>query len=107
MRGETVESLVTGAEFSVEQILSGTLDAPVEYRQDHDEWVVVLTGGAVLFVDGGTISLAAGEWLLLPGGTSHRLDSTVPGTSWLAVRGPRPGSTVASPGPPPESAPAG
>ncbi len=76
----------------MEQILSGRLDAAAEYRQDHDEWVVVLTGGAVLTVEGGTVNLSAGEWLLLPCGTPHRLDSTVPGTSWLAVRGPAAGT---------------
>lgn len=59
----------------------GTIDAAPEYRQDHDEWVVVLTGGAVLTVDGGIVTLSAGERLLL----------TVPGTTWLAVRGPGPG----------------
>ncbi len=71
----------------VEQILSGELDAPADYLQDHDEWVVVLSGGATLIVEGTTIDLSAGEWLLLPRGVPHRLESTVPGTSWLAVRG--------------------
>jgi cupin 2 domain-containing protein len=73
--------------FSVEQILSGALDAALEYRQDHDEWVVVLAGGAVVTVEGTPVDLTAGEWLLLPRGVPHRLESTVPGTSWLAVRG--------------------
>jgi cupin 2 domain-containing protein len=89
-KGERVETLVTRPGFSVEQILSGTLDAAADYRQDHDEWVVVLAGGAVITVDGAAVGLSAGEWLLLPRGIPHRLESTVPGTSWLAVRGPGP-----------------
>ncbi len=71
----------------VEHILSGELEAPAGYLQDHDEWVVVLAGGASLTVDGNSIHLSAGEWLLLPRGTPHQLESTMPGTSWLAVRG--------------------
>jgi cupin 2 domain-containing protein len=72
--------------FVVEQILSGTFDAPQAYEQDHDEWVVVLAGGAVLEVEGVTHELVAGDWWLLPAGTPHRLVHTSPGTSWLAVR---------------------
>jgi cupin 2 domain-containing protein len=78
--------LARGAGFSVEQILSGLLDAPQQYQQDHDEWVVVLDGAAVLEVDGAAHHLVAGDWWLLPAGTPHRLVHTEPGTSWLAVR---------------------
>jgi len=87
-RGESTEPLVAAAGFSVEQILSGALESAVEYRQDHDEWVVVLAGAAELSVDGTPVRLSTGEWLLVPRGVPHRLDSTLPGTSWLAVRGP-------------------
>ena len=44
--------LASTSSFTVEQILSGRLDAPQDYVQDHDEWVVVLDGGAVLEVAG-------------------------------------------------------
>jgi quercetin dioxygenase-like cupin family protein len=37
-------------------------------------------------VDGETVTLSVGEWILLPRGVVHRLVSTVPGTHWLAVR---------------------
>ncbi len=73
----------------IEHILSGELEAPVAYRQDHDEWVVVLAGGAVLEVGGEHLSLSEGEWVLLPRQVAHRLISTVPGTEWLAVHAPR------------------
>ncbi len=87
LRGESVEVLAAVSGLVVEQILSGEITEPVEYLQDHDEWVVVLAGGATLTVDGTTIGLSAGEWLLLPRGTPHCLESTVAGTSWLVVRG--------------------
>jgi cupin 2 domain-containing protein len=84
--GERIELLARGAGFVVEQILSGRLAAPQDYEQDHDEWVVILDGGAVLEVDGVGHELASGDWWWLPAGTPHRLVRTEPGTSWLAVR---------------------
>ena len=84
--GERVTPLASGRGFAVEQILSGELAAPHDYQQDHDEWVVVLDGGAVLEVGGVAHDLAAGDWWFLPAGTPHRLERTAPGTSWLAVR---------------------
>lgn len=87
LRGESVETVAVVSGARVEQILSGDLDAAVDYRQDHDEWVVVLAGGATLVVHGVTVRLEAGEWLALPRGVPHRLESAQPGTSWLAVHG--------------------
>ncbi len=84
--GEETVALARGSGFSVEQILSGRLAAPQTYQQEHDEWVVVLEGGAVLEVDGVTHDLTAGDWWLLPADTPHRLVHTEPATSWLAVR---------------------
>lgn len=89
IEGEATVLLARGAGFTVEQILSGRLGAPQDYEQDHDEWVVVLAGGAVLDVDGVAHELGAGDWWLLPAGTRHRLVRTEPGTSWLAVRSTR------------------
>jgi cupin 2 domain-containing protein len=88
-RGELVTPLVAGTGFTVEQIISGRLESVAEYDQDHDEWVVVLAGAAVLEVDGVARDLQAGDWWLLPAGAPHRLLHTEPGTSWLAVRSTR------------------
>jgi cupin 2 domain-containing protein len=87
--GERAIRLAAGHGFSVEQILSGELSAPQVYEQDHDEWVVVLAGAAVLEVDGVAHDLGAGDWWLLPAGTPHTLVRTEPGTSWIAVRSSR------------------
>jgi cupin 2 domain-containing protein len=88
--GETVAVLATMGHVRVEHLLSGELAAPVDYLQDHDEWVVTLAGGAVLEVGGASVALAPGDWVLLPRGVPHRLVSTEWGTSWLAVRVPSP-----------------
>ena len=77
--------LVRGPRFSVEQILSGALSQPLDFKQEHDEWVVLLSGRARLVVAGEQLELAAGEWLLLPQNCPHTLIETDPGTNWLAV----------------------
>ena len=84
--GERTDRLAIADGFTVEQILSGELAAPQAYEQDHDEWVLLVEGAAVLEVDGTEHELDAGDWCLLPAGTPHRLVRTEPGTSWLAVR---------------------
>jgi cupin 2 domain-containing protein len=83
--GEAVERLLVLPGVVIEQILSGTLEAPLEFRQEHDEWVVLLTGGASLVVAGEDVELEAGDWLFLPAGVEHRVVATEPGSSWLAV----------------------
>ncbi|HEV2369901.1 MAG TPA: cupin domain-containing protein [Acidimicrobiales bacterium] len=85
--GERAEDVAVVGSARVEQILSGALTGPVEYLQAHDEWVVVLAGCAELEVMGERHELAAGEWVLLPAGTPHRLVRAQPGTAWLAVHG--------------------
>jgi cupin 2 domain-containing protein len=85
MSGEHVEELVQVGEVVIEQILSGVVDRPVDYAQDHDEWVVLLGGAAELEVDGERLSLEQGDWVLLPRQTPHRLIRTAQGTNWIAV----------------------
>jgi cupin 2 domain-containing protein len=70
----------------IEQILSGVVDGPVDFDQDHDEWVVLLEGAAELELNGETLLLEQGDWVLLPRRTPHRLIRTTQGTNWLAVR---------------------
>jgi cupin 2 domain-containing protein len=83
--GEAVERLVALPGVEIEQILSGALDAPLDFQQVHDEWVVLLSGSASLVVAGADVELEAGDWLFLPAGVQHRVASTTPGSSWLAV----------------------
>ena len=86
--GEHVERPAHASSVVFEQILSGKSDAPVDYDQDHEEWVVLLEGAAELEVDGELLSLESGDWLRLPRNTPHRRVSTAQVTSWLAVRVP-------------------
>jgi|HubBroStandDraft_6_1064221.scaffolds.fasta_scaffold1304076_2 mannose-6-phosphate isomerase-like protein (cupin superfamily) len=83
--GERVVTLLERPGAVIEQILSGALPQPLDFDQDHDEWVVVLEGHARLGLDGRELELHAGDWLLIPAGQPHRVLETRPGTSWLAV----------------------
>jgi cupin 2 domain-containing protein len=84
--GERSEEIAQLGGVVVEQILSGAIAAPVDYDQDHDEWVVLLSGGATLDVGDESLDLVAGDWVLLRAHVRHRLVETVPGTIWLALR---------------------
>src|SRR3954470_15968012 len=83
--GEQTVELARVRNAMIEEIVSGTVDAAVEYRQEHDKWVVVISGNAVLDVDGETVELSRGDWLLLPAGMRHRVLHAETGTQWLAV----------------------
>jgi len=86
-RGERAEVVARFAGVVIEQVVSGALDAPVDYDQDHDEWAVVLAGAAVLDIGGVRHDLTPGDWVLLPAHVAHRLVHTQPGTVWLTVHG--------------------
>ncbi len=53
--------------------------------QAWDEWVLVVAGAATLEVSGEQLRLTAGDWVLLPAGTPHRVLTTEHGTHWIAV----------------------
>ena len=84
--GETSEEVARIGGVIIEQILSGELRSPLEYDQDHDEWVLVLSGSAVLEVGVERVEVSAGDWLFLSAHQRHRLLETEAGTSWLAVQ---------------------
>jgi cupin 2 domain-containing protein len=61
-------------------------DAP--YDQDRDEWVLLLSGAARLWLeDRGEIALTAGDTLFIPAHLRHRVMYTQaePPTVWLAI----------------------
>jgi len=75
----------------IERIVSTGQRTPDDewYDQAEDEWVVLLTGAARLFIEGEAQdrSLQPGDWLLLPAHCRHRVTWTqqTPATIWLAV----------------------
>ncbi len=74
----------------VERILSRGAASPPDfwYEQAWDEFVLVVSGAAVLaFADGSERRLDAGDYAILPALCRHRVAWTDPGqeTLWLAV----------------------
>ena len=84
-QGEKYETLLRHRNFVVERIVSSSATSPVEYLQSHDEWVLLVRGTAALSVAEERIDLKAGDYLFLPAGVPHRVESTSNGALWLAV----------------------
>lgn len=83
--GERFEELLRHRNLVVERILSSSSPVKVPYVQSQDEWVVLLQGEARLVVAGETCVLTAGDYLFLPAGVTHSVESVSTGALWLAV----------------------
>jgi cupin 2 domain-containing protein len=89
---EKFEQIVSGKNVQIERIVSTgqTTTSGQWYDQTTDEWVILLQGKAELaFADNTRIKLKAGDYLLIPAHTKHRVESTSvePACIWLAVHG--------------------
>lgn len=90
---EFFETLAAGSGSArIERIVSRGHASPPDfwYDQEQAEWVALLSGSAVLKLDGPdgeNLSLSPGDWIHLPAHRKHRVESTDPGTEtvWLAV----------------------
>jgi cupin 2 domain-containing protein len=89
---EKFEQIVSGKNIQIEHIVSTgqTTTSEQWYDQELDEWVILLQGEAELsYVDNMKIKLKAGDYLLIPAHTKHRVEYTSiePACIWLAVHG--------------------
>lgn len=88
---ELVCTLLTAPGFRVERIVSQGHRSPdgFWYDQSEDEWVLVLSGSAVLEVEGTERFLSSGDSLLLPAHQKHRVleTSAEPPCVWLCIFG--------------------
>ena len=88
---ELFENLLNKKAVRIERIVSrGHATTEVEwYDQDWEEWVILLKGQAILRYEKNAdlIELNAGDYLLIPAHTRHRVEWTAPNqdTIWLAV----------------------
>ena len=72
----------------VERIVSSG-QASQWFDQDHDEWVMVLSGSADLeYANGATVHISAGQGLVIPASVRHRVVRTARPTIWVAVHFP-------------------
>jgi cupin 2 domain-containing protein len=87
---EIVTELLLRKGVRIERIVSTGQSTPADkpYDQDHDEWVLLLTGSAGLWIDGqGERDLRPGDHVLIPAHCPHRVTRTANNgpTVWLAV----------------------
>lgn len=85
---ETFHTLHQDARVKIERIASHGQASPEGfwYDQPDDEWVMLMHGEASLvFDDGRTVALQAGDHVLVPKHRRHRVERTSANALWLAV----------------------
>ena len=88
---ELFEDIIANRCFRLERIVSKGHASPPGfwYEQEEDEWVVLLSGEAVLLFEqtGREVRMAAGDCMLIPAGVRHRVEWTDPlrPDVWLAL----------------------
>ncbi len=82
---ENFETLLKCKNIIIERIVSSDNIKPKEYKQEQDEWVILMKGNAEIEVDGKKFILNEGDYIFIPSKTSHRVLKTEKGTIWLAV----------------------
>ena len=93
---ERLNDILNRPGLRIERIVSTGQASPPGfwYDQDWDEWVILLSGGAGLSIEGEPErSLAPGDYVFLPANRRHRINWTDPdmATVWLAVHIGEPG----------------
>lgn len=87
---EIFELLAKSETTRIERIISKGHKSPDSgwYDQEKNEWVLVLRGEAILlFEDGTSVNLKAGDYINIPAHKKHKVEWTDPEieTVWLAV----------------------
>lgn len=87
---EVFDLLVQSGDVKIERIISKGHASPDTgwHDQDHNEWVIVLQGEALISIEGGEeIDLCAGGYVNIPAHTKHKVSWTKPDseTIWLAI----------------------
>ena len=85
LEDEQFEMLLQHKNVTIERIISSGNQPPAKYLQEHDEWVMLVSGEAEMTLGGQPVSLKEGDTLHLPGGVEHEVLRTSAGAVWLAV----------------------
>ena len=83
--GETLTTLLEHKNIKINRLVSSDDLKVTEYKQEEDEWLVVLEGQATLLLDNEEKELSKGDTLFIPSTMPHRILSTQSGTVWLTV----------------------
>lgn len=86
---ELVSILAENERVKIERIVSEGQASPEGfwYDQNEDEWVLLVSGSAVLAFEDETVELKPGDHILIPAHKRHRIESTSTSekTVWVAV----------------------
>ncbi|MDZ8118648.1 cupin domain-containing protein [Pontiella agarivorans] len=86
---ELMEVLAESSNVRIERIVSDGHASPSDfwYDQDQNEWVLLVSGSAVLEFDDRKLEMNPGDHILIPAHEKHRVASTAQTgkTIWLAV----------------------
>jgi cupin 2 domain-containing protein len=91
LQNELFQTLAESGGVRIERIISeGHVTPPGEWcDQEWDEWVLLVSGGSVLKIDGTMepLELRPGDHVMIPAGCRHRVEWTDPNQKsiWLAV----------------------
>ena len=90
LEAEVFERLVESDGVCIERIISKGHSSPGSgwYDQPGNEWVLVLSGEALLiYENGSSVKLIPGSYVDIPAHTKHKVEWTAPDTEtiWLAV----------------------
>lgn len=84
-QGERFDELLRHRNLVIERIVSSSAVVPTEYVQTQDEWVMLVQGDARLIVAGEHVPLKPGDYVFLPAGIPHAVESVTQGAVWLAI----------------------
>jgi len=91
MENEEFLPLFSSGTTRIERIVSSGQSSPADfwYDQDEDEFVLLVSGSAIMSIEGHDkkVELKSGDWIKLPAHRRHRVEwtSADPVTVWLAV----------------------
>jgi cupin 2 domain-containing protein len=83
--GERFEPVGRLGSVELERIVSSARPELGEYNQPHDEWALLVRGTARLELAEDEVDLVAGDYVLLPAHTRHRVIETSEGALWLSL----------------------
>lgn len=84
---ETFKTLFKNASITIKKIISPKSFQSKVFRQDYDEFVVILKGKAIMEIEGKKIFLPKNRPFFIPKKTKHQILSTSKSmeTEWFAV----------------------
>jgi len=86
---ELTSVLAENKNVKIERIISDGHASPEGfwYDQKQSEWILLVSGSAVLTIEDKKVELNAGDYLLIPAHQRHRIESTsaIEKTIWLVV----------------------